>query len=88
MTFLSFTIALWSGRGTSLAAVCFGGLFPDDDERWRTMEVPPQGFEHIELQTTDTAKLHTCGQTNALTLTGNILPFGFLTIIIRKPSRQ
>lgn len=52
------------------------------------MEVPPQGFEHIELQTTDTAKLHTCGQTNALTLTGNILPFGFLTIIIRKPSRQ
>lgn len=48
----------------------------------------PQGFEHIKFQTTDTANSHTCGQTDVLTLANGILSFGFLIIIIRKPSRQ
>lgn len=50
--------------------------------------MPPQGFEHIKFQTTDTANSHTCGQTDVLTLANGILSFGFLIIIIRKPSRQ
>lgn len=54
----------------------------------KVLSVSPQGFGHIKLQATDTANPHTCGQADVLTLANGILSFGFLTIVIRKPSRQ
>ena len=58
------------------------------EPEFQGLSVPPQGFGHIKLQATDTANPHTCGQADVLTLANGILSFGFLTIVIRKPSRQ